>query len=65
MKNRARWLKRHGFTNGSWRLEDEERARKARLERRNKQIAEPMRTIVNQISECPPWPLWQYPDLDQ
>lgn len=29
---------------------------------RNAQVAEPLRTVVNQISECPPWPLWQYPD---
>lgn len=32
--------------------------------KRNAHVAEPLRGIVNQISECPPWPLWQYPDLD-
>ncbi len=61
IKNRKAWIKRHGFTNGLWRLEERARLAKAAKER-NEQVAEPLRTIVNQISECPPWPEWRNVD---
>ena len=43
------WLKRHGFTNGLWRLEEHEQSIK-RAKERNAHVARPFRQIVNSFT---------------
>ena len=49
------WQKRHGFSNGLWRLEERERLAKAAkaakaAKERNAHVAQPFRSIINSFT---------------